>query len=65
MSGILIMKTRFTTFASVLFVAALLAAGSVFGADGIGQLQGSFDQPPDDARIMARWSSILWIGIWT
>jgi hypothetical protein len=59
MSGILIMKTRFTTFASVLFVAALLAAGSVFGADGIGQLQGSFDQPPDDARIMARW---WWFG---
>ena len=59
MSGILIMKTRFTTFASVLFVAALLAAGSVFGADSIGQLQGSFDQPPDDARIMARW---WWFG---
>ena len=52
------MRTRLKSFASVAFVATLLAAGSLFAAD-IGQLQRSFNQPPDDARIMVRW---WWFG---
>ena len=35
------------------------AAGSLSAADDISQLQRSFDQPPDDARIMTRW---WWFG---
>src|ERR1035438_1479973 len=42
----------------IVFIAMLLGAGSLFGAD-INQLQRSFEQPPDDARIMARW---WWFG---
>ena len=53
------MRTRLKSFASVAFVATLLAAGSLFAADNIGQLQRRFDQPPDDARIMVRW---WWFG---
>jgi hypothetical protein len=53
------MKTHLKFIASVAFVATLLAAGSLFAADNIGQLQRSFDQPPDDARIMVRW---WWFG---
>ena len=53
------MKTHLKSFASVALVAVLLAAGSLFAADNIGQLQSSFDQPPDDARIMVRW---WWFG---
>ena len=53
------MKTRFKYFALFAFIAALLAAGSLSAADNIGQLQRSFDQPPDAARIMARW---WWFG---
>jgi len=53
------MNTHLKSFASVAFVATLLAAGSLFAADNIGQLQRSFDQPPDDARIMVRW---WWFG---
>ena len=52
------MKTRFKCFASFAFIATLLAAGSLFAAD-IHQLQRSFEQPPDDARIMTRW---WWFG---
>jgi len=37
----------------------LLIASSLSAADNIGQLQNSFDQPPDDARIMVRW---WWFG---
>jgi len=39
--------------------AMLLAAGSLFAADSIGQLRRGFDQPPDDARILMRW---WWFG---
>ena len=53
------MKTHLKSFASVAVVVTLLAAGSLFAADNIGQLQRSFDQPPDDARIMVRW---WWFG---
>ncbi len=53
------MKIHLKLFASVLFAATLLAAGSLPAADGIGQLQSSFVQPPDNARIMARW---WWFG---
>jgi hypothetical protein len=53
------MKIHLKSFASVAVVAMLLAAGSLFAADNIGQLQRSFDQPPDDARIMVRW---WWFG---
>ncbi len=52
------MKTRLQSFASVAFIATLLATGSLFAVD-IGQLQRSFNQPPDDARIMVRW---WWFG---
>ena len=52
------MKTHLQSFASVAFVVALFAAGSLFSAD-INQLQSSFNQPPDDARIMVRW---WWFG---
>ena len=52
------MKTYLKSFASVAFVAVLFAAGSLFAAD-INQLQSSFNQPPDDARIMVRW---WWFG---
>src|SRR5512137_2909743 len=41
----------------LLFV-MLLAAGRLSSAD-TGQLQRSFDRPPDDARIMVRW---WWFG---
>jgi hypothetical protein len=57
--GTLIMKIHLKSFASVAAVATLLAAGSLFAADNIGQLQRSFDQPPADARIMVRW---WWFG---
>src|ERR1017187_10269989 len=53
------MKTHLKSFASVAVVATLLAAGSLFAADNISQLQSSFDQPPDNARIMVRW---WWFG---
>jgi hypothetical protein len=53
------MKKRFKYFALFAFIAALLATNSLSAADGIGQLQNSFVQPPDDARIMARW---WWFG---
>jgi hypothetical protein len=55
----LIMKTHLKSFASVAFIAMLLAAGSLSAADKIGSLQSSFDQPPDNARIMVRW---WWFG---
>jgi glycosyl hydrolase family 106( putative alpha-L-rhamnosidase) len=54
----IIMKTYLQSIAPVAFVAALFAAGSLFAAD-IDQLQNSFNQPPDDARIMVRW---WWFG---
>ena len=53
------MKTHLKSFTSVAFVAMLLIASSLSAADNIGQLQNSFDQPPDDARIMVRW---WWFG---
>jgi len=53
------MKTHLKSFAPAAFIAALLAASSLSAADNIGQLQRSFDQPPDDARIMSRW---WWFG---
>jgi hypothetical protein len=53
------MKTHLKSFASLAVVATLLAASSLFAAGDIGQLQSSFDQPPDDARIMVRW---WWFG---
>jgi len=53
------MKTHLKSFAPAAFIAALLAAGSLSAADNIGQLQSSFDQPPDNARIMSRW---WWFG---
>ena len=53
------MKTHLKSFASVAIIAMLLAAGSLSAADSIGQLQSSFDQPPEDARIMVRW---WWFG---
>ena len=52
------MKTYSQSFASAAFAAALFTAGPLFAAD-INQLQSSFDQPPDDARIMVRW---WWFG---
>ena len=52
------MKTYSQSFASAAFAAALFAAGPLFAAD-INQLQSSFNQPPDDARIMVRW---WWFG---
>jgi hypothetical protein len=53
------MNTHLKSFAPVAIVAMLLAASSLSAADNIGQLQRSFDQPPDDARIMVRW---WWFG---
>jgi len=53
------MKTHLKSFASVAIIAMLLAASSLSAADSIGQLQSSFDQPPEDARIMVRW---WWFG---
>ncbi len=52
------MKTHLQSFALAAFAAALFAAGPLFAAD-INQLQSSFNQPPDDARIMVRW---WWFG---
>jgi hypothetical protein len=52
------MKTHLQPFASAAFVAVLFAAGPLF-AQNINQLQSSFNQPPDDARIMVRW---WWFG---
>ena len=52
------MKTCSQSFAAAAFAAALFAAGSLF-AQNINQLQSSFNQPPDDARIMVRW---WWFG---
>ena len=52
------MKTHLKSVASAAFAAALFAAGPLFAAD-INQLQQSFNQPPDDARIMVRW---WWFG---
>jgi hypothetical protein len=54
----MIMKTTLKSLALFAFIATLLAAGSLFAA-GIDRLQHSFDQPPDDTRIMARW---WWFG---
>jgi hypothetical protein len=54
----MIMKTYLKSLASFAFIATLLATGSLFAA-GIDRLQDSFAQPPDDARIMARW---WWFG---
>jgi hypothetical protein len=45
-------------FAAAACLATLFAAGSAFATD-IDQLQRSFDQPPDNARIMVRW---WWFG---
>jgi len=53
------MNTHLKSFASVAVIAMLLIASSLSAADSIGQLQNSFDQPPDDARIMVRW---WWFG---
>jgi alpha-L-rhamnosidase len=53
-----IMKIHLQFFAQAALGALLLAAGSLFAAD-IDQLQSSFAQPPDDARIMVRW---WWFG---
>jgi hypothetical protein len=53
------MKTHLKSFASVAIVATLFTAGSLSAADNISQLQSSFDQPPDNARIMVRW---WWFG---
>ena len=55
----MMMKTYSKRLASFAFIATLLATHSLFAADNVGQLQRSFDQPPDDARIMARW---WWFG---
>ena len=52
------MKIRLKSIARVAFVATMFIAVSLSAAD-IGQLQQGFDQPPDDARIMARW---WWFG---
>ena len=52
------MKIHLKSVASAAFAAALFAAGPLFAAD-INQLQQSFNQPPDDARIMVRW---WWFG---
>ena len=52
------MKIHLKSVASAAFAAALFTAGPLFAAD-ITQLQGSFNQPPDDARIMVRW---WWFG---
>ena len=51
------MKTRLKLLAK--FIVTQFAAGSLFAADDISQLQRSFDQPPNDARIMTRW---WWFG---
>ncbi|HEY3762819.1 MAG TPA: glycosyl hydrolase [Verrucomicrobiae bacterium] len=53
------MKIHLKSFATVAFITTLFATASLSAADGIAQLQQSFDQPPDDARIMARW---WWFG---
>jgi hypothetical protein len=45
-------------FVAAAFILTMFAAGSVFAAD-INQIQASFVQPPDDARIMVRW---WWFG---
>jgi hypothetical protein len=52
------MKIRPIRFAAAALVAALLVTGPLFAAD-VKQLQGSFNQPPDDSRIMVRW---WWFG---
>jgi hypothetical protein len=52
------MKIRLQFFAAVAAIASLLNATPLFAAD-IGQLQSSFNQPPDDSRIMVRW---WWFG---
>ncbi|HTR40825.1 MAG TPA: glycosyl hydrolase [Pseudomonadales bacterium] len=52
-------KTCLKSFAPAVFTATLLATLSLSAADDIGRLQQSFDQPPDDARIMVRW---WWFG---
>src|ERR1035441_2525564 len=53
------MRIHLPTFALIAMVATLLAGDSLFAADNFGQLQRSFNQPPDDARIMVRW---WWFG---
>src|ERR1039458_9375861 len=53
------MKIHLQTFALRATVATLLAGHPLFAADNFGQLQRSFNQPPDDARIMVRW---WWFG---
>src|SRR3954452_15119816 len=52
------MTIRTNAVPSLVLAAALLAAGSVPAAD-VGPLQRSFEQPPDEARIMMRW---WWFG---
>ena len=52
------MKTSSQSFALVAFVAMLFTSTSSFAAD-IDRLQNSFNQPPDDAKIMVRW---WWFG---
>ena len=52
------MKTHLKSFVWFAVIAMQLATNSLFAAD-IKQLQQSFVQPPDDARIMARW---WWFG---
>src|SRR5215472_8227417 len=51
--------TRLKSFAGVAFAATLFATVSLFAADDVGLSEQSFDQPPDDARIMVRW---WWFG---
>ena len=53
------MKTRLKSFTGVAFAATLLTTVTLSAADDINQLQQSFLQPPDDARIMVRW---WWFG---
>jgi hypothetical protein len=55
----MIAKTCLKSLASLAFIAMLLATHSLFAGDEVGPLQRSFEQPPDDARIMARW---WWFG---
>lgn len=53
------MKTYFHSFAGVALAVTLSTAFTLCAADDIGHLQQSFEQPPNDARIMVRW---WWFG---
>jgi hypothetical protein len=53
------MNINLKSYVSVAFAAMLLTAGSLSAAGDISQLQQSFAQPSDDARIMVRW---WWFG---